>query len=121
VRYELLEEPVVLANCHCSTCRKSHGSAFVTHAVVPEASFRVVEGAAELTGFRSSPGYERMFCKTCGSRLFEHTPRGIVSVAAGTLDTTPEKGPALHFFVAGKAPWFEITDDLPRFAREPGK
>jgi hypothetical protein len=121
VRYELLEEPFVLANCHCSICRKSHGAAFVTHAVVPETAFRIVDGAADLGGFPSSPGYMRMFCRTCGSRLFERTPRGIVSVAAGTLDTTPEGRPGLHFFVADKAPWFQISDDLPQFAQEPGE
>lgn len=110
----------MLANCHCSICRKSHGAAFVTHAVVSEAAFRVLDGAEDLSGFPSSPGYMRMFCKTCGSRLFERTPRGIIAVAAGTLDTTPEKRPALHLFVAHKAPWLHISDELPQFEEEPG-
>jgi hypothetical protein len=120
VRYELSQEPMLLANCHCSICRKSHGAAFVTHAVVPEAAFRVVQGAEHLTGYVSSPGYLRQFCTTCGSRLFETTPRGIVAVSAGGLDTAPAARPSLHFFVASKAPWFEIADDLPQHEGEPG-
>ncbi len=119
VRYDLLEEPVALSNCHCSICRKSHGAAFVTWAVVPEAAFRVSRGEDDLAGYASSPGYLRRFCRTCGSRLFETTPRGIVAVAAGTLDSVPEKRPGLHLFVADKARWFEITDGLPRFDGEP--
>jgi hypothetical protein len=27
--------------------------------------------------------------------------------------------PELHCFVASKAPWFEITDDLPQYAEYP--
>jgi hypothetical protein len=120
VEYAFDGEPLALANCHCSLCRKSHGAAFVTHAVVPAPAFRIVRGAEALSRYASSPGYLRAFCTTCGSRLFEETPRGIVAVAAGSLDSVPAEGPRLHFFVASKAPWFTITDDLPRFPAEPG-
>jgi hypothetical protein len=27
--------------------------------------------------------------------------------------------PEYHVFIGGKAPWFEITDDLPRYAEYP--
>ncbi len=49
-------------------------------------------------------------------------PDGVshVGVYSGTLDADPEMQPALHLFVKSKAPWFEITDDLPRFDTFPG-
>jgi len=35
-------------------------------------------------------------------------------LALGTLDGDPGLRPERHVFVANKAPWFEITDDLPQ-------
>jgi hypothetical protein len=42
----------------------------------------------------------------------------IVGIPAGTLDGDPGIRPQGHVFVEFKAPWFDITDSLPRFARE---
>ena len=36
-------------------------------------------------------------------------------IALATLDDDPGLRPAAHTFVAYKAPWFEITDDLPQY------
>ena len=36
-------------------------------------------------------------------------------VALGSLVDTPTVRPTEHIFVGSKAPWFEITDELPRF------
>ena len=35
--------------------------------------------------------------------------------SAGLLDDDLGVKPALHMFVGSKAPWWEITDDLPQF------
>jgi hypothetical protein len=32
----------------------------------------------------------------------------------GTLDEDPGVRPSLHIWVGSKAPWFEITDDVPQ-------
>jgi hypothetical protein len=37
-----------------------------------------------------------------------------VHVALGSLVDAPGIRPTAHIFVGSKAPWFEITDDLPR-------
>jgi hypothetical protein len=37
-----------------------------------------------------------------------------VHVPLGTLEDTPSIRPTAHIFVGSKAPWFEITDDLPQ-------
>ena len=36
-------------------------------------------------------------------------------MALGSLVDTPTVRPTEHIFVGSKAPWFEITDELPRF------
>ena len=37
-----------------------------------------------------------------------------VHVAMGSLVDAPTIRPTAHIFVGSKAPWFEITDDLPQ-------
>jgi hypothetical protein len=44
---------------------------------------------------------------------------GSVFVPAGNLDGDIGRRPDNHIFVRSKAPWFEITDDAPRFAGFP--
>jgi hypothetical protein len=49
---------------------------------------------------------------------FPQTPSPQYGVALALLDDPPAR-PALHCFVASKAPWFEITDDLPQYPEYP--
>jgi hypothetical protein len=35
------------------------------------------------------------------------------------LDDDPLVKPGMHIFVGSKAPWFEITDDSPRYNERP--
>lgn len=39
----------------------------------------------------------------------------LYALPLGTLDTDPGVRPGRHVFVGSKAPWFEITDDLPQY------
>ena len=36
-------------------------------------------------------------------------------LAMGTLDDDPGVRPSYHIFVGSKAPWYDITDNLPQF------
>jgi hypothetical protein len=54
-------------------------------------------------------------CAACGSLLFSVVRDGAyVHVAMGSLVDAPGIRPTEHIFVGSKAPWFEITDDLPQ-------
>ena len=54
-------------------------------------------------------------CAVCGSLLFSVVRDGeYVHVAMGSLVDDPSLRPTEHIFVGSKAPWFEITDDLPQ-------
>jgi hypothetical protein len=117
VRYEITGPLEEMHHCHCSRCRKSHGAAFGTFAQVPAGAFRLVTGEGAVRRYRSSPPVERSFCATCGSNLtfrFDGPPE-MLWVAAGTLDDDPVLRPGAHVFVASCAPWYAITDQLPRF------
>jgi hypothetical protein len=42
-----------------------------------------------------------------------------VGLPLGALDDDPGVRPGFHVYVASKAPWFDLTDQLPRFAELP--
>ncbi len=120
VQYEIDGEISLMANCHCSMCRKHHGAPFVTFVGVNTADFRWAKGEDLLVRYQSSPGHTRAFCRVCGSSLPDLDP-GAASffLPAGTLDDDPGPRPAAHIFVASKAPWVEISDELPQFDEYP--
>jgi hypothetical protein len=103
-----------LSHCHCSRCRKQHGAPFASYAMAPASGFRL-HGGGGVAGWESSPGFERRFCRRCGSAVPGDPGEGFVFVPAGNFDGDPGLRPQLHIFVASKAPWYEIPDALPRF------
>jgi hypothetical protein len=121
VKYLAAGAPRVTVACHCSMCRKLTGSAFGVWALVPLDTFRFVSGEELVERFVSSEHGQRLFCRRCGSTLGSLTERRptFMHVAAGTLDGAPKMKLGMHAYAASSAPWFEITDALPRHADEP--
>jgi len=116
VRYALTGPLRDVHHCHCSVCRRAHGTPFSTFARVAAADFRLETGADRVRAYRSSPPVERTFCAVCGARLtfrVDGMP-AVLWVSLGTVDGDPGVRPGAHVFVASKAPWHEISDDLPR-------
>ena len=97
-------------------CRKATGSSFATNMIVRAEDFVVVSGRALVKAFESSPDEYRHFCSECGSPIYGAalTRKGVVSVRCGALDTDPPIRPSVHVYVASKAPWFDICDQLPQ-------
>ena len=121
VRYEVAGELSSVLNCHCSMCRKAHGAAFRTRASVRAQDFRWTQGEDLVTWYESSAGNHRGFCRVCGSPLlsrFDFDP-SFYGLPLGCLDDDPGKKPRRHVFTAYKAPWHDITDDLPQFSDLP--
>lgn len=116
VRYEIEGEIGPALNCR-SMCRKATGSAFRSRVAVPRRNFSWVTGEDLLTLYDSSPTTTRTFCKVCGSALISlfHDSPDSLGLPMGTLDNDPGIRLAFHVFVGSKAPWFEITDQLPQF------
>jgi hypothetical protein len=107
-----------MGHCHCSMCRKAHGTAFSTALAVAPERFRWLRGAESIRPYQSSSSGSRPFCGRCGSavpvRAGEH-----VLILPAVLDDDPGMRPQAHIFVASKAPWHEIADALPRFDAYP--
>jgi hypothetical protein len=121
VSYEINGPLEDVRNCHCSICRKAHSAAFRSRASVRSRDFRWTAGENLIAWYESSPGTHRGFCSRCGSPLlsrFDARPE-VYGLPLGCLDADPGVRPAMHIYVASKAPWFEITDSLPRHKEGP--
>ncbi len=124
VRFELDGAIRNIVYCHCSQCRKAQGSAFATNGIVEAGDFRIVSGADSLTGYESSPGQKKYFCRICGSPILSKTESRPeqVRVRLGTIESDITERPMAHIFVTSKADWEEIAGDLPQYEEyEPGR
>jgi hypothetical protein len=118
VTWEIDGEFEWMAHCHCSRCRKAHGSAFAT-AVSGDASRFRLHGAENVVRWEGPSGFARTFCRRCGAKVPGDPSDGRVFLPAGNFLDDPGIVPVVHIFVGSKAPWYEITDELPRFDAYP--
>ena len=115
VRYRVADAFLYAANCHCSRCRAATGTAFKAFAGIERERLEITDGSDRLLVVGEEDLNDTR-CGACGSLLFSVVRDGAyVHVAMGSLVDAPTIRPTAHIFVASKAPWFEITDDLPQF------
>ena len=115
VRYRVADAFAYAMNCHCSRCRAATGSAFKAFAGIEHDKLELTDGVDSLL-IHGEEDLNDTRCGVCGSLLFSVVRDGAyVHVALGSLVDAPSIRPTKHIFVGSKAPWFEITDDLPRF------
>jgi hypothetical protein len=120
IRWEISSNPSTISSCHCSMCRKAHGAAFATYIGVADRDFRWRAGQSSIRTFESSPGEHRPFCPRCGSVVATlEADEGSIFMPAGNMSGDLGRPPSEHIFVASKAPWYEISDDLPQFGEGP--
>jgi len=120
VRYTVADAFLYASNCHCSNCRASTGAAFKPFAGIERERLELTDGADRLLVF-GEDDLNHTRCGVCGSLLYSVVRDGAyVHVALGSLVDEPTLRPTKHIFVGSKAPWFEITDDLPQFDEHAG-
>jgi len=114
VRYRLSAPVGNLCYCHCHSCRRAVGAAFVAWGTVPRERFALTRGT--LTIARTSASVERGFCGECGSSLtYAHEGRaGEIDVTLATLDEPERLPPERHIWVRDKLPWVHLDDGLPQ-------
>jgi hypothetical protein len=77
-------------------------------------TFRLLRGEALVKAWRHPEGgFEKCFCRECGSHLFARNPDdpAQLSVRLGAFDHDPGVRPAWRAFVAYAAAWEPIPDD----------
>ena len=115
VAYVVADDFRYALNCHCSQCRRATGAAFKPFAGIEQSKFRIVGGENQRTIYGDDTTHDA-HCARCGSLLYSRVRDGKwVHVAMGTLVDAPSIRPNAHIFVGSKAPWHEITDNLPQY------
>lgn len=112
VELEAETDASLLICCHCRSCRRAHGAAFVTTTPVRDDALRVVRGEDAIARHVG-----RFFCRHCGARLFNRSEDhpGVTMLVVTCLDDEPTGRPAMHLNLESKAPWYDVLDDAPRF------
>src|SRR5438093_3900853 len=89
VQYRVADEFAYAANCHCSNCRRTTGSAFKPFAGIERGKFRLTAGDDRLLVYGDASGHDA-HCGQCGSLLYSLVREGAyVHVAMGTLTDDP--------------------------------
>ena len=118
VTYAIRGEVGEITHCHCTTCRKAHGSAFSSVAAVQMDDFEFTSGENLIKCYHSSPDKVRCFCSNCGSHIYaQREGQKHYILRLGTLDDDPKVRPTNHIWVSLKAPWYNLETDcnLPKY------
>ncbi len=118
VSYQVEKIEAKMGHCHCTMCRKFHGSAFATFGEAKVENFRWLKGETKIETYTAANGTQRKFCRRCGASLVfvpSNDAGEVVEFTLGTLDTPIQERPDAHLFVGSKADWFDIEDELPQF------
>jgi hypothetical protein len=122
VAFEVTEPFKVVHNCHCARCRKARAAAHTTNGFTSPAGLRFTRGEDLVVSYKVPDArfFRHTFCGVCGSGVPRaDAERDIAVVPLGALDDDPGMGAGRHIFVAFKAPWYEIADDLPQYPERP--
>mgnify|MGYP001544268543 CR=1 FL=1 len=117
VRFTAEGEPINVRICHCRRCQKAMGSPFYARALFEPKTVTISGDAAS---YPSSEALDRVFCPTCGTRLFSRRTNGTaIGIALATFDDRNAFAPTEHIWVSEKIAWVEIKDGLPQHQRGP--
>jgi len=112
ITYEVQGIQQGMSHCHCSMCRKIHGTPFATY--LSADSVRWLSGEDHIAEYESSDNFLRCFCDQCGSVLPEvNDESDHVFIPAGNLIDPIEQRPQKHIFASSGAGWYSNSDDLP--------
>ena len=117
VQFELTSAPSFACHCHCESCQRACGSAFVTWVTFPADAFRLLKGT--LTEHRSSPGVTRGHCAECGTSIsYAHEDRADdIDITATSFDDPSFVVPEAHIWLEDKQPWVEVNDQLAKYRK----
>jgi hypothetical protein len=120
VRYRLHGAPFAVHCCHCRSCQRETGSAFVLNGLIETPRVEVLAGELETvdTPSESGKGQQIVRCPSCHVALWSHYG-GMGSKAAfvriGTLENPDACPPQVHIFTRSKQPWVVLPEGAHAF------
>ena len=116
VLYDATGNPLWVAHCHFTSCRKTSGAAMVTWAGYKPIAVEWTKAAPK--DFSSSEGVLHRFCPNCGTPLTYESTRwpDELHILVATLDDRESLTPKGHVYWSEHLAWLDIGDDLPKLA-----
>ena len=107
VRYSARFPSRFACHCHCESCRRAHGAAFVTWIGFPSDQVSIDAGGDQMAVHESSPGTQRKFCRLCGTKLFFESTRwpAETHIAYASLLTPADRIPQGDVFFEEHVTW----------------
>ena len=120
VRYRLEVQPFAVHCCHCRSCQRETGSAFVLNALVESAHVEVTNGEPVMidTPSDSGKGQQIVRCPECEVALWSHyggMGERAAFVRVGTLDEPDACPPQVHIFTRSKQRWVVLPENAAAF------
>ena len=113
VQLSISGQPVVMAYCHCDSCRGWLGAPIHAASLWLTPNVRIEKGADLLGMFKRTEASHRQFCTSCGSPvLIVHPELGMTDVPAGSIPDLVFE-PTLHVHYGEKV--LTVVDGLPKF------
>jgi hypothetical protein len=118
VRYRLASDPLLTHCCHCLSCQRQTGSAFVINLLIEADRVELTAGEPQPVDVpRDDGSTQRIYrCPTCQVAVFsEYGRREIWFVRGGTLDEPAGVTPDVHIYTRSKLPWIRLPESAPAF------
>lgn len=117
VRYQAMEDPLIVHGCHCRGCQKNSGSAFAINALFEADRVKLISGAVEEFSVPtpSGTGQDITRCKECKVAVWSNYNMGglrkhIRFIRVGTLDNPDQFPPDVHIYTSSKQPWVILPE-----------
>jgi hypothetical protein len=116
-------EVPVMANCHCTACRQSTGSAFATLMFMKSDDVQIT-GTPKTFQHGSDGGstLTKLFCGNCGTPMFTQNSKreGMLGLRAGLINEHEEFVPKVNVYTSSKMKATVMDDGIPAFDKMPG-
>ena len=124
VKFEADGDIAIMANCHCTDCRQSTGSAFATLVFMKETDVKI-DGKLGHFAHKVDSGntLSKQFCTHCGSPMFggnEGRP-GMVAIRGGIINEQDVVKPMANVYASRKMDCTILDDKIPAFDKMPPK
>ena len=123
ISFEADGEVPVMANCHCTDCRQSTGSAYATLMFMKQSDVTVT-GTPKTFQHGSDAGttMTKHFCGNCGTPLFTQNSarEGMLGLRAGLINEQAEFAPKVNVYTSSKMNATVLDDGLKAFDKMPG-
>jgi hypothetical protein len=118
VRYRLASAPLITHCCHCLSCQRQTGSAFVVNLLVEADRLELLSGEVVPVDVpRDNGSTQRIFrCPACQVAVFsQYGYPGVRFVRGGTLDDPTGVVPDVHIYTRSKVGWVALPESAPAF------